>query len=111
MHSPGPWTVFNNGNNFFQVQSAAVGKGYYSTIGSFCQRDNHPEHGGRINTETAAANAQVAAAAPDLLDALDPETLEAIADELTEFKHSARAGSLRVIARKQREAITKATCR
>ena len=67
MHSPGPWTVFNNGNNFFQVQSAAVGKGYYSTIGSFCQRDNHPEHGGRINTETAKANAQLAAAAPDLL--------------------------------------------
>ena len=36
-------------------------------FGNFCQRDNHPEHGGRINTETAAANAQVAAAAPDLL--------------------------------------------
>jgi hypothetical protein len=44
-----------------------------------------------------------------LLNSLDPDTLEAIADEIGgEFKHSARADSLRVIARKQRAAINAA---
>lgn len=42
-------------------------------------------------------------------EAMDPDTLEAIADEIGgEFKHSARADSLRVIARKQREVLPKA---
>lgn len=51
----------------------------------------------------------VLAAAPDLLEALDPEALEAIADEIgLQHKHSARAHSLQVIAKKQRTAIAKA---
>ncbi len=41
-------------------------------------------------------------------DAYDPDALEAIADELTEFHHSARADSLRVIAKRQRAAMAKA---
>lgn len=50
------------------------------------------------------------AAAPLMLEAFDPDTLEAIADEIgSDFKHSARADSLRVLARKQRAAIKAAT--
>jgi len=45
----------------------------------------------------------------ELLEAMDPETLEAIAVELgDEFKHSARAASLMGIARRQRAAIARA---
>lgn len=55
------------------------------------------------------ANSALISAAPELLESLDPDALDAIADELTEFRHSARADSLRVIARKQRVAIAKAT--
>lgn len=55
-------------------------------------------------------NAQLIAAAPELLESIDPETLEAIAAEIeTDFKHTARAGSLRLIAKAQRAAIAKAT--
>ncbi len=53
-------------------------------------------------------DARLRAAAPDLLDSLDPDTLEAIASEIgSQFEHSARAHSLRIIARKQRIAIAK----
>lgn len=49
------------------------------------------------------------AAGPDLLDSLDPDTLEAIANEIECFDHSARCGSLRWLAKRQRAAIAKAT--
>lgn len=55
------------------------------------------------------AFARLMAAAPDLLKSIDPDTLEAIADEIDCFQHSARAGSLRALARVQRAAIAKAT--
>lgn len=45
---------------------------------------------------------------PVLLDALEPDLLEAIADEIDDFRHSARAASLRGIAKRQRAAIAKA---
>lgn len=80
VYSKGPWTVFNNHNAHWQVQAASVGKGYWSTLGSFCQRDSHPVHGGAITVETAKANATLAAAAPDLLEAL--RILVAITSEL-----------------------------
>lgn len=54
------------------------------------------------------ADAQLIAAAPEMYDAIDPEMLEAIAREIDGFEHSARAESLRVIARRQRAAIKKA---
>jgi hypothetical protein len=44
----------------------------------------------------------------EMLEALDPDALEAIADEINSFEHSARADSLRVIACKQRAAGAKA---
>ncbi len=44
-----------------------------------------------------------------LVAALDPDTLEAIADEIGhEHKHSARAHSLRILAKKQRLALAAA---
>lgn len=56
--------------------------------------------------ERAAEWAALFRAAPELLKVLDPEMLEAIADEIgTDFHHSARAASLRHIAAKQREAV------
>ena len=55
------------------------------------------------------ANAHMLAASWEMFDSIDPETLEAIADEIgSEFHNSARADSLRIIARKQRAAIAKA---
>ena len=84
-----------------------MGKGYYSTIGSFCQRDNHPEHGGRINTETAAANAQVAAAGPEMLDALK-FLVEVFGPGVDSFGPGAGPGEIDSIAA-ARAAIEKAT--
>jgi len=52
--------------------------------------------------------AHLIAAAPDLFEALDPEALEAIADEIDCFEHSARAAGLRGIAKRQRAALSKA---
>lgn len=53
--------------------------------------------------------AKLFAGAQALVDSLDPETLEAIAEEISGrggyFNHSARADSLRVLARKQRAAL------
>jgi hypothetical protein len=55
------------------------------------------------------ANARLIAAAPELLAALDPDTLEAIADEIDCLEHSgARAARLRVLAKQQRTVLAKA---
>lgn len=40
-----------------------------------------------------------------MVEALDPEMLEAIADEIECHEHSARSESLRIIARRQRAAL------
>lgn len=106
-HSPGPWTVFNNQNSFWQIQSAAVGKGYYSTIGSFCQRDTHPTHGGAIANETAKANATLAAAAPEMLEALK-FLVEVFGPGVDSFGPGAGPGEIDSIAA-ARAAIEKAT--
>lgn len=64
---------------------------------------------GGVPEEQERANARLIAAAPTLLEALYPDELEAIADEIQCFEHSARAASLRAIAKWQRQAISAAT--
>ena len=102
-HTPGPWRVFTtpDGRKLIgigDVEGAGVTDCGFGLWGS----------GDELH-----ANARLIAAAPDLLDSLDPDTLEAIADEITQgegwFVHSARAAGLRGIAKRQRAAITKAT--
>lgn len=61
---------------------------------------------GQIGDPEAQRLAKLFAGAQSLADALDPEVLEAIAVEIgSDFHHSARADSLRVLARKQRSAM------
>lgn len=48
------------------------------------------------------------AEAPAMLEALDPEFLETIADEIDCFEHSARTAGLRSLAKKQRAVIARA---
>jgi hypothetical protein len=54
------------------------------------------------------ANAKLIAAAPEMADSLDPDSLDAVADELEVFVHSARILTLRGIAKRQRAALAKA---
>ena len=68
----------------------------------------HSGMGACDTDERAIATARLIAAAPDLLGAVDPDTLEAIANEIDCFQHSARAGSLRILAKRQRAAVLKA---
>lgn len=63
----------------------------------------------RISRDELVAAARLIAAAPDLHGSLDPDTLEAIADEIDGHEHSARAASLRGIAKRQRVALAKAS--
>ena len=91
-HTPGPWidSIYENGWTCIRERS----------------------HQGQIIAKLSLNNednAKLIAAAPELLEALDPDTLEAIADEIQSFEHSARAESLRSIARTQRATIKKAT--
>ena len=64
---------------------------------------------GNDKKEEQSADARLIATAPEMLDSLDPDTLEAIANEIDCFEHSARTAGLRLIAKKQRAAIAKAT--
>lgn len=84
---------------------------------SFVLRTQSPTCGALVFVASVAAGpydtlatATLLAAAPELADALDPDTLEAIAAEIDCHTHSARAHSLRVIATKQRAALSKAGC-
>lgn len=56
------------------------------------------------------ANACLISAAKDLAEAaeLAEEVISAVADEIPEFVHSARVGSLRIVARELRAALLKA---
>jgi hypothetical protein len=97
MHNPGPWKLVWWGNEQYPYPLSVLA----DNDGAWIARD------GTVSSE---ANARLIAAAPDMLAALDPDTLEAIANEIGgEFKHSARADSLRVIAKQQRAALAKAT--
>lgn len=95
-HTRGPWLVVHD-------DGAAGCRAIFAGDQGICCTD------GLYDDEEDAANASLIAAAPEMFDTLDPDTLEAIADEIDCHEHSARAGSLRVIARRQRAAIAKAT--
>ena len=100
-HTPGPWkfTGFSKASNF--ADHVAVVQGDHCKLASV-------RGGVRDDKATAEANARLIAAAPDLYAEMDPEILEAIADEIDCFEHSARAGSLRSLAKRQRAALAKA---
>lgn len=70
-HTPGPWAVRDDGYDYPcpPIDAEAVGRGYYASVANAIQRDPHPQHGGGISRQTAAANARLIAAAPDLLAA------------------------------------------
>lgn len=75
--------------------------------GSFCQRDTHPTHGGAIENETAKANAPLAAAAPEMLEALK-FLVEVFGPGVDSFGPGAGPGEIDSIAA-ARAAIEKAT--
>lgn len=60
--------------------------------------------GAKVDIHTAVATADLFAAAPALLSALEPELLEAAA-EITGVEHGTRADALRALAHRQRAAI------
>lgn len=88
------WTMFDNDGSY-QIRDESIGKGYYSIVGVFSQRNAHPVHGGGISGDTAKAHAILAVAAPELLAALhvalrapgihttDQETGETFADVIS----------------------------
>ena len=94
-HTPGPWHVEHDDQ---------FGRSYVCHPETVCTATTVCE----IETPRRQADARLIAAAPELLAALDPDMLEAIADEIDCFEHSARSASLRVLAREQRAAIAKA---
>ncbi|MFN7132244.1 MAG: hypothetical protein ACK4N5_09180, partial [Myxococcales bacterium] len=99
-HTPGPWRVGRDG-----AVVADTDEGTHALRG-----DDAEFYGGALVAESIRpANINLIAAAPEMYEALDPDALEAIADEIgAAFEHSARADALRVIAKKQRAAIAKA---
>lgn len=96
-HTHGPWMAIPTSTGAISINVAPGVP--IATVGGA---------GWHLGEETARANALLISAAPDLLEAHDPDTLEAIADEIECFKHSARSASLRRIARQARAAIAKA---
>lgn len=78
-YTPGPWTFEVIDYSCGQIRSEAIeatagspaGTGYYKTLATITQRDNHPVFGGGISRATMEANTRLIAAAPELLEALE----------------------------------------
>ena len=107
MNTPAPWIVSQRPHTKGppSTDPADAHLDYFHIEAGRAEEDG----GWEISGYMRPADARLIAAAPDLLSSLDPDTLEAIADEIgSEFKHSARAASLRAVAKKQRAAIAKA---
>jgi hypothetical protein len=101
-HTPGPWVVRNDGRDYPcpLIDAESVGTGHYASIAIAIQRDPHPQHRGGIDAATAAANARLIAAAPELLNAL----LLIIEEPSHELLDVARNYALEVIAKAEGKA-------
>ena len=92
-HTPGPWRIAMGGS--FRV----IGPGTTGTV---------LEIGDAHRLIPGNADARLIAAAPDLFAALDPRSLEVIADEIDgTLLGKVRAASLRAMAANQRAALAK----
>jgi hypothetical protein len=88
-HTPGPWTCRPVDDGSYALNPSGIGW-------LRCSKDE------------TFANARLIEAAPELRAEMDPDTLEAIAEEIgQEFKHTARAESLRILARRQRALLAR----
>ena len=97
-HTPTPWMMTETQDQAggAQVSSRPDGFGNIAT----CWLSNADANAAFI---VRAANSHEA-----LVDAIDVDTLEAIAEEIDSFQHSARADGLRRIAGRQRAALAAA---
>jgi len=104
-HTPGPWEAILHEDRG-TVASHPIRADGKSIAAVWCRFGKY-----RVNAESlreGRANARLMGAALDLRDSIDPNTLEAIADEIDCFEHSARAAGLRSLAKRQRAALAKA---
>lgn len=76
--TPGPWelsrrngTASVTGRVDCHPKTDKQSRAYYQHIGTFSQRDPHPNYGGGITQEEAVANATLATAAPALLNEVE----------------------------------------
>ena len=104
--TPGPWLRLEP--DLTEYPTKAVGAIYANSrmIATAWAAGAQPAP---LHDDEGFYNWHLLAASWEMFDSIDPETLEAIADEIgSEFHNSARADSLRIIARKQRAALAKA---
>lgn len=103
--TPGPW--LRDGRTVYALrETGRFHRGEPVLQNSFDVHVQGPHQ--HLSDVEAEATASLISAAPDLVDSIDPDTLDAIADEIGgEFKHTARAASLRGIAKRQRAALAK----
>lgn len=113
-----PWEVVefglagygDNGPNFFIVQK---GKDRRESLAVMSLTHRLLDDGQTPEYLEAKANAALIVRAvnshDDLIETLDPDALDAIANEIDCFEHSARAHGLRGIAKRQRAALAKAS--
>lgn len=103
-HTPGPWSMTGVRSRIMDPDTTF----HFIEAGETCIAAV-PYSDRTIQEHLASlADGRLIAAAPDLYEALDPDTLDAVAEEIDCFEHSARAHSLRVIAKAQRAALAKA---
>lgn len=110
-HTPGPWRIDVNGSENWSVDY----EGPSSTFMTICAQGRREPVGFAVeptawgSDEEIEANARLIAAAPDLLEALEPEFMDAVAAVLDANNCHATAGSVRNYAIKQRAALSRAT--
>lgn len=96
--TPGKWESLYIGSSDWMVHTKGDNKAVVHSAGGVgrTQAEANNELSARCNPDTMRK----------VYEALDPDTLDAIADELIDdFKHSGRAASLRAVAKAQRAAL------